>query len=200
MSWMAGSCYVIFKTVIVDSAVYIVLSWWYSSVVGSWIWQSRCIRGKSHKDYTTSIHPSIVDHTHCDNNRKLRQVERYYIHIYRHILIASPASHQCTTMHISHPTMALTMAHLHSFNGIIQSSQNQTLSYRVPFHYLHITAMSALLPSDRTLKITLNNTIHPLTSPRTTSVPTPYHFHLYLNLHDSLPYLQYTRDVNKYST
>ena len=77
-------------------------------------------------------------------------------------------------------------------DGLIKTNKDQTLSHRVIFHHLLITAMSTLLPSDRMLKITLDNAIHIMTPPCTGSVTTPYHMHLYLNPHDRLPFLQHT--------
>ena len=91
------------------------------------------------------------------------------------VLTATSATNHCTTTHI--------------LNGLIQASLNQNLKHRVIFHHLRIIAMSTLLPSDRTLKITLDNTIHTLTPPHTRSVAIPHHLHLYLNPHDRLPYL-----------
>ena len=115
-------------------------------------------------------------------------------------ITTTPVSHQCTMTHISHPTMILTMRQLHSLNGFIQASLNQTLSHRFLFHQFRITVMSALIPSDRTLKITLDNTIHTLTPHHITSVDIQHYLHLYLNPHNSLSYLQYIRDVNEHST
>ena len=94
-------------------------------------------------------------------------------------------------MHIYHPTMTLTMTQLYSLNYLIQAKLDQTLSHRVLFHHLRITAMFALISSNRTLKITLDNTIHILIPPCSTSVATPHHIHFYLNPHDRLPYLQH---------
>ena len=68
------------------------------------------------------------------------------------------------------------------------------MPHRVIFHHIHITALSALVPSDRTLKLSLDNTIHTLTPPRTGNVATPHHLHLFLNPHNRLPYLQHTYD------
>ena len=91
------------------------------------------------------------------------------------ILTATPATNHCTTKHISHPILTLTMTQLHSLNGLIQANLDQNLTHRVIFHHLRITAMSTLLPSDRTLKTTLDNTIHILTPPRTGSATAPHH-------------------------
>ena len=108
------------------------------------------------------------------------------------VLTATLASHQCTTTHISHPTLPLTMTYVHSLNRLMHENLDRTISHRVIFHHLHITAMSILLPSDRTLNITLNNTIHILKPPRTGSVATSHHLHLYLNPRNHLPYLEHT--------
>ena len=106
-------------------------------------------------------------------------------------ITAHPAAHRCTTTHISHPTWPLTLTQLHLFNGLKHSSQDQVISHPVLFHHLRITAISALTPRDRTLKITLANTIHIMTPPRTGSVATPHHLHLFLDPHDRTPYLQH---------
>ena len=96
-----------------------------------------------------------------------------------------------TKAHLSHPTLPLTMTQLHKLNSDIHSLQDQTLSQRILFHHLRITAISIMTPSDRTLKITLDKTINKLTPPSTGSEATPHHLHLYLNPHNRLPYLQY---------
>ena len=108
------------------------------------------------------------------------------------ILIATPASRLCTTTHISHPTLPLSMTQLHKLNSDIHSIQDQSLSLRILYHHLSITAISIITPSDRTLKITIDNTTHTLTPPRKTNVAAPNHLHLYLNPHNRLPYLQHT--------
>ena len=84
------------------------------------------------------------------------------------------------------------MTHVHSLNLLVQANQTQDLPHRVIFHHLRITALSTLLPSDRTLTITLDNTIHTLSPPRIGGLATSYHLHLYLNPHNRLPYLQHT--------
>ena len=106
-------------------------------------------------------------------------------------MTATPASHHCTTTHISHPTLPHAQKQLHRFNGLIQSSQDQAISHQVLFHHLRTTALSAIIPGDRTLNITLVNTLHILTPPRTGSVAIPRPLHLYLDPHDRTPYLQH---------
>ena len=78
-----------------------------------------------------------------------------------------------------------------SLYRLIQANLQQYLIHRIIFHHLQFTAMSTLIPSDRTLKITLDNTIYTLTPPRTGSLDTPHHLHLYLNRHNRLPYVQH---------
>ena len=93
--------------------------------------------------------------------------------------------------------MTLKMTQLHSLNRLIQASLDQTLSHRGLFRHLRITAMSTLIPSNRTLKITLDNDIHILTSPRTRSVTISHHLRLYLNPHNRPTYLQHTYTRNE---
>ena len=45
----------------------------------------------------------------------------------RQVLMTTPASRLCTTTHISHPTLTLTMTHLHKLESLIQSIQDQIL-------------------------------------------------------------------------
>ena len=115
----------------------------------------------------------------------------------RQVLSATPASHTCTKVHISHHSLPITMKQLHTLHGVIQSGENQNLLNRTIFHHLRITALSPLLPKDRYLHLTVDNTIHHLTTPRTTNVDPPHNLQLYLNPHDRLPYLQHTYTWNK---
>ena len=114
------------------------------------------------------------------------------LHAIQQILIATPASRLCTTTHISHPTLPLSLTQLHKLNSDIQSIQDQPLPQRILFHHLHITAISIITPSDRTLKLTIDNTTHTLTPPHKGNVATPHHLHLFLNPHNRIPYLQHT--------
>ena len=58
--------------------------------------------------------------------------------------------------------------------------------------------MSPLLPRDRTLHITINNTFYALTPMVTDNATKPYHLHLFLNLHNHMPYLRHTRKVDEW--
>ena len=84
------------------------------------------------------------------------------------------------------------MTQVDILNRLIHANLKQDLPYRVIFHHPHITSMSTIIPSDRTLTITLDNAIHILTPSHTGNVAAPHHIHLYLNPHDRLPYLQDT--------
>ena len=132
---------------------------------------------------------------HSDANKHVHQSCPYITHSWGDT--AALASRQCTTTHISHPIMTLKMTQLHSLNRLIQASLDQTLSHRGLFRHLRITAMSTLIPSNRTLKITLDNDIHILTPPRTRSVTISHHLRLYLNPHNRPTYLQHTYTRNE---
>ena len=110
------------------------------------------------------------------------------------VLAAVPTKNHCTTLHLSHPTLPLTLTHVQHLHDIIQTSHDQPLPQRVLFHHLQITAISTLIPGDRTLKLSLDTTVHTLTPPRTDNVATQHHLHLYLNPHGRQPYLQHTCD------
>ena len=114
----------------------------------------------------------------------------------RNILATLPATHRCTNIHIPHPVMPLTTERLVNLQGSIRSGTDEQLTLALLFHHFHLTALSELIPNDRTLELTVDNAIHLLTPPRTTSVSTPRHLHLYLNPHDRLPYLQHTYTGN----
>ena len=113
------------------------------------------------------------------------------------VLTTTHTSRLCSMTHIAHPTLPLPFSQVDSLNRLIQANLEQNLTHLIIFHHLRITAMSALIPSDRTLTVTLNNTIHTLTPPRTVPVATPHHLHLYLNPHDQPPYLQHTYTGNE---
>ena len=115
----------------------------------------------------------------------------------RQVLSATSVSHTCTKVHIPHHSLPLTMKQLHTLHGVIQSGENQNLLNRTIFHHLRITVLSPLLPKDRYLHLTVDNTIHHLTTPRTTNVDPPHNLQLYLNPHDRLPYLQHTYTWNE---
>ena len=138
------------------------------------------------KTATTRTHPTMIVDL-AISSHTLEAIQQF--------MTATPA------MHISHPTWPLTLTQLHRFNGLVHSSQDQVISHQVLFHHFRTTTMSVLTPGDRTLKITLANTLHIMTPPRTGSVATPHHLHLYLDPHDRTLFLQHTctaTDPNAY--
>ena len=92
------------------------------------------------------------------------------------------------------------MTHLHNLHGLVHFGQDKTLSRSVFFHYLCITTLSELILRDRTLQLTVDDTVHHLTLPRTTCGVIPHHLHLSLNPHDLPPSPRHTHVVNEYST
>ena len=107
----------------------------------------------------------------------------------RQILTAPLAMHICAREHIPHPAIPITKERLVALQGIIRSGTDEPLSNTLLYHHFRLSAMFELIPDDRILELTVDNTIHIMSPPRTTNVTTPYHFHLYLNPHGRLPYL-----------
>ena len=68
------------------------------------------------------------------------------------------------------------------------------------FHHLCITAASPLIPCDRTVKVTINQTTYPLTPTRATTTTTPHHIHLFLNPHNRHPYVIHTHRITDQTT
>ena len=105
----------------------------------------------------------------------------------RQILTAHPATHRYAKENIPHPAILITKERLVILQGILRSVTDETLFHALLYHHFRLTVMSELISDDRTLELTVENAIYILTPPRTTSVVTPHHFHLYLNPHDRLP-------------
>ena len=79
MSWIVGGYYVFFfKTARVECGVSMSVSCGYryhsfANQMRSIIYDRVGVYNRSHrKNGTTSIHPGRVNHTHCDNSRRLR--------------------------------------------------------------------------------------------------------------------------------
>ena len=107
----------------------------------------------------------------------------------RQVLVATSVSHTCTKVHIPYHSLPLTIKQLYTLHSVVQSGENQHLSNRTIFHHLRLTTLSPLLPRDRSLYLTVDNAIHHLTPPRTSTVNPPHHLELYFNPHDRLSYL-----------
>ena len=130
-------------------------------------------------------------------NRVLTQNTVEEIH---HVLVVTPTSRYYTTLKISQPAVPITMKCLHKLQGLIHSGQDQNSFSRTLFHHLHITALSPLVPRDRSLHITINNILYALTPVGTTHIATPHRLHLLLNPHTHLPYLQHIHEVDEKNT
>ena len=96
-------------------------------------------------------------------------------------------------IHITHPTIPLTIGQLRHLRACLQLSNNTSVSFSIIYYHLLINANSPLVPRDRSISLTINNNIHSLT-PSTPNNPTlrPHHLHLFLNPYQRMPYLLYT--------
>ena len=72
----------------------------------------------------------------------------------RNILATLPATHRCTNIPIPHPVMPLTTERLVNLQGSIRSGTDEQLTLALLFHHFHLTALSELIPNDRTLELT----------------------------------------------
>ena len=116
------------------------------------------------------------------------------------VLISTPALHQCTKVHISHPAILIKMKSLHFLHGLIQSLEHHNLSTPTIYHHLRIMMLSPLIPYDRSLYITINNIIYALTPMDTVTVVIPHRIYLFLNPHNHISYLQHTHEVDECTT
>ena len=95
-------------------------------------------------------------------------------------------------MYIHHPTIPLKLKHLMKLRHILHQENHHRISHRVIYHPLRVSTQSTIIPWDRSLNITLNNTIYTLT-PRNTETTLTYHtIHLFLNSYQGSPDLQHT--------
>ena len=101
-------------------------------------------------------------------------------------------------MHIPHLAILITMKDLRLIQRITHSEQHKNLFNHTLFHHLRITVLS-FIPRDRSLHITIDNTIYTMTPTCTTNVTKPHHLHLFLNPHNKLHYLQHIHNVNEHS-
>ena len=84
-----------------------------------------------------------------------------------------------TTVYITHPTMTLTIKHL----IILQhTGEHHHISHRIIYHYLRISTQLILISHDRSMIITIDNTIFTLTPRETNTTATQHTNHVFLNL------------------
>ena len=98
-------------------------------------------------------------------------------------------------VHRYHSHMALTLRHLRRLRIILCPSDTHQLPLRVLYHQLLISARSPLIPRDRHLSISMDNTIYAMTPNATHDSSTRLHYiQLFLNPSTGSPYLLYTFD------
>ena len=110
------------------------------------------------------------------------------------VLASNTSSNLCTTVHISHPVLPLTMKNLHSLHD------RTPLTILHQFHHLHITSALPLIPRDRTMHVTANQITYPLTPPRASHTATPHHLQLFINPYNCHPYLIHTHRLTEQTT
>ena len=91
--------------------------------------------------------------------------------------------------------MPLTMEHILKLQDIISSETDDTLCHKVIYHHLSLTAISPLIPRDRSLYITLNTTTYTMTPTSSTPDAPPHRLHLFLNSHGREPFLRHIYDI-----
>ena len=116
------------------------------------------------------------------------------------MLTTKPLSRRCTKEHVPHSEMPLTMEHLLKLRGIISSETDDTLSHKVIYHHLSLTAMPPLIQRDRSLHITLNTTTYAMTPPYSTLDAPPHRLHLFLNWRGREPFLRHIHDIEGETT
>ena len=124
----------------------------------------------------------------------------YTLEEIRRTLLVTPDQNSCINVHVPHPTLPLLAKHIHTYQGMIRSRMDHTLSHTILFHDLHITTVSPLIPRDRWLHLTLYNFTHTLIPPGAALDNTPHRLHLFLNSYNRFPYLQHTHTLNDQTT
>ena len=116
------------------------------------------------------------------------------------VLTATSDSNECSTVYIYHSFLSITMKHRYTPERLIHSEQHQNLSNQILFNHLRITTSSPLIPRDRSLHLTIYNTIYALTPPCATTMDTPHRIQLFINPYNRIPYLLHIHDVDELTT
>ena len=111
------------------------------------------------------------------------------------VVIARSTAANSAHVRLSHPHMPLTMCHLLRLHLTLQPNDTHHLPLQVIYHHMHISARAPLIPRDRFLNLTIDNTIHTITPNDTHDPSTRLHYiHLFLDPPTSSPYILYTFD------
>ena len=76
------------------------------------------------------------------------------------VLTATSKSNICSKVHTPHPEMSIIMKQLHTLQGLIKLVEHQLLPNQIILHRLRLTAVSPLIPRDRSLHLTMDNVIY----------------------------------------
>ena len=91
-------------------------------------------------------------------------------------------------MYVHRPTLPIQLSHLMKLEEYMKPTNYHHLSYRVIYHHLLISARSPLIPRDRCLTITLDNTVHNLTyKGPDAQLTTQHNIRLFLNPYKGHP-------------
>ena len=122
----------------------------------------------------------------------MHSLSRYTITEIDNLLTATNTAFHNATVHLSHPTIHITLNNLSILHTRMCPSITHNMSHRIIFHHLCLSTQSSLIPMYRFLSLTMDNTTHPLTLRGTETLPTNQHYlHLLLNSYKRSPHLQY---------
>ena len=115
------------------------------------------------------------------------------------VLPADIPTHTTVHVHIAHPTMSLTLGHLHHLNACLHLSNKTFIPFRIIYHHLLISAKSPLVSRDRSILLTIDNDIHSLTPIHPITKHRRHFLHLFLNPYNRSPYRLYTFDGGQHN-
>ena len=92
------------------------------------------------------------------------------------------------------------MENILKLQGIISSETDDTLCHKIIYHHLSLTAISPLIPRDKSLYITLNTTTYTMTPSYSTLDAPPHRLHLFLNSRGREPFLRHIHDIEGETT
>ena len=138
---------------------------------------------------TLSFSPLSHHAPHPDIHLSLHQHTISAIHTILHATTARDSG----PVHLSHPSMPVTLNHLKSLHQSTNPANTHHLSHRAIYHYFRLNTRSPLIPRFRYLSLTIDNIIFVLTPNSPDASQTrQYYLHLFLNPYKRSLYLQYT--------
>ena len=102
-------------------------------------------------------------------------------------------------MYIPYLTMPLKTKNLMKLRHSIHQENNHNIFYQVIYHRFRINIQSPLIPRDRFLNITVDNTIYALSFRGIDTTATTHIIHLLFNLYPGFSHLRHTYDGKYYN-